>query len=578
MPIINRRIGYDNLDIPNQPSAPARPDYRRAEYEPPARPPIGPRTTAILIGFGVVLAGVLAYIVIRFVNYIAAVNSGDAPTLDQKLLTAVKLALTFGIILLIAASVVLVVVFIAQKMIVRMQNAHPVSVFDIIGGWRRTNPLNLSRDALGWYYDERRQWAKASLYWSLNTLDLSSASRNDNYGPQNDVIEGEVEAVDNLAMLPALTGTDLMIKRLIDSGLINRSGNSLLVGFSDPKTPLYIELEETGFIALAGQPRVGKSATAALIASQVAMIPDSLLIVCDKHGRKPDSLLSRLTPIAHRITRTAVDTDEIIAAIDFWHEEGSNRLLDDNESKQKYPPCFLIIDEFTAMILLGLLPASIIQKLVSAAVEFPKVQTHGLIIGHQWTGKLLGNALGAPLRRVTTQRIIHRIDPQDAEFLIPPAYAKQCQTLPDGRAIFMGASQSTPIEMTVPYLTSTDLDYLSGLLPKSPAHRQPITPNVAAVTRVADALESGNASATTAETSADDIDLDPDADPASAVDLTPEQYTIDRRARLAKLLLRQQDANGKYSYGYRQVQAMTNLRTATICSLAIAVGRARRAS
>jgi hypothetical protein len=310
---------------------------------------------------------------------------------------------------------------------------------------------------------------------------------------------------------------------------------------------------------------------------QILLIPDRIVIICDKHGKKDDSLLKRLAPIAHRLARSAIAPDEIVAAIDFWHEIGANRLLDDTDDgkPKKYPPCFLVIDEFTAMILLAQLPATTIQKLVSAAVEYPKVQTHGLIIGHQWTGKLLGNSLGAPLRRVTTQRIIQRIDPQDAEFLIPTSYAKQCQSLPDGRAIFMGATEPTPIELAIPYMSYDDIAYVARLLPPTPGAQ--MGHNSGNVADVADVAQNGGtvASALESDHSGNEHnDLDPDNDPSGAVDLAPEHYTSDRRARLAKLLLAKQNANGKYTYGYRQVQALSQLRTATICALAIEVGRA----
>lgn len=565
MPIHNRHIGIDNLDIPNQPLAPSRPDYRHSAYSEPSRKDIGPRTGAFLLGAGIVLAIVIAYLAIRFANYVASVNSDyTASSLDRTLVNAVKVTLTIGILALIIIGVIAAIVYVCQRMLVRMQNNHPVSVFDIVLGWRNPNAASFGRDALHWYHTEREQWARASVYWALNTLDTSTtASRETRNLP--DVVDGDI--IPDPPMLPSLTGNEVMIERLINGGLINRSGNSLLVGFSDPKTPIYIELEDTGFIALAGMPRVGKSSTAALLAGQIALIPDSVLIVCDKHGKKPDSLLARLAPIAHRFARTAIDADQIIAAIDYWHEIGSNRLLDDDADRRRYPPCFLIIDEFTALILLGMLPASTIQKLVSAAVEFPKVQAHGLIIGHQWTGRLLGNALGAPLRRVTTQRIIHRIDPQDAEFLIPPAYAKQCQTLPDGRVIFMGADQPSPLEMSVPYMTTDDIAYLARVLPAPAVQIPPIGGNVAGVAGVASAVQSE-----------DDIDLDPDADPSEAVDLAPDAYTTDRRARLARVLLLGKLPNGKYRYGYRQVQALTNLRTSTICDIAVTIGRAKRAS
>lgn len=570
MPVSNRHITIDNADIPNQPYPPARPDYRLTGYADPKYQPLGTRTYAFVTGAGIIVAvavaGVIVYVLIRLVNYVSYINSGYASPLDQTLLNGVKIAFGVGVIALIVSGVFASIVYVFKLALVRMQNNHPVSVFDIVGGWRYPRSAQFSREALQWYHKEREQWANASVYWSLNTLDLSRAERYDqNVLPSGDIVDGEL--VDNHSMLPALTGNTTMIERLLQAGLINRSGNSLCIGFASPNKPAYAELEDTGFIALAGQPRVGKSATASFLIAQVMLIPDSIVIVCDKHGRKDDSLLKRLSPVAHRLARAAIAPDEIVAAIDFWHEIGANRLLEDTDDgkPKKYPPCFLVIDEFTAMILLSQLPAATIQKLVSAAVEYPKVQTHGLVIGHQWTGKLLGNSLGAPLRRVTTQRIIQRIDPQDAEFLIPATYAKQCQSLPEGRAIFMGASEPTPIELAIPYMSADDMAYVARLLPPTPAAQiGQNAGNVADVADVASALESDNLT-----------DLDPDDDPVTAVHLTDDQITSDRRARLAKLLLAKQDANGKYTYGYRQVQAISNLRTGTICKIAIDIGRAK---
>lgn len=567
MPIGNRNIRIDNADIPNQPYAPMRPDYRYNDYQPPAQPPLDARLFAFLLGFGVIVAAIIAYIVVRLANYVSAVNNGNASPFDQTLLNVIKVALTGGIVGLIVALVGGSSVYVLKLMLVRMQNNHPVSIFDIVGGWRYTGSHTFGREALEWYHNERTEWAKNSLYWSLNTLDLSRSDRVDNYGADSNVIEAE--ASDPISKLPQLTGKETMIERLLKAGLINRSGNSLLVGFVNPTQPIYIELEDTGFIAQAGQPRVGKSATATLLIAQVALIPDSVIIVCDKHGKKDDSLIQRLQPIAHRIARMAISTAEIIEAIDYWHEIGANRMLD--EEKRTYPPALLVIDEFTGMIIMQELPAATIQKLVSAAVEYPKIQAYGLVIGHQWTGKLLGGNMGLTLRRVSTQRIIQRVDPQDAEFLLPAAYAKQCQGLPPGKAIFMGAAQTTPIEIAIPYMTVDDLTYLARVFPPSPAQNAPKLPNVTSVSSVSSALESGNDVLPDEDTLAD---LDPADDPTSAIDLAPDQLSSDRRARLAKLLLREKITPTKYTYTYRQVRAMSNLKTATICALAIEVGRA----
>lgn len=371
--------------------------------------------------------------------------------------------------------------------------------------------------------------------------------------------EPQDEANDPLALLPSGGDGDPIVKFLLQRGLINRSGNSLLIGFSAPDKPHYIELDETGLIALAGQPRVGKSVTAQFIAAQVALIDGAELIICDKHGKKDKGLLNKLDPIAHTFARCAITQDEIINAIDYWYEVGANRLIED--STRQYPPCFIIIDEFTALILLEWLPATTLHKLISGGIEYPGVQCHGMIIGHSWTGKMLG-ALGTTTRRATTQRLIHRIDPQDAELLIDRKFAKQTLSLPDGALIFAGASQPIPIEVRVPHIDRRDLEHIARLLPAAPAAQiGPFSVPVAGVAGVSSALQS-------AET------IDAASDPPDAENVDPADFTNDDRTRVAADLLGKRDVNG-WRYTYRQVQQITNLRTATIVAVANAIGRKR---
>jgi len=426
----------------------------------------------------------------------------------------------------------------------------PADVFD------RVNTDRLLAMLLAQYAsaaDLERSIAQYKIYpRGLNSLSLS----NSNTYNGGEVVDAE-HATDPAVFLPS-SGDDPMIKMLIQRGLVDRSGNSLLVGFSDPNKPHYIELDETGLIALAGMPQVGKSTTATLFLAQLALMTDSIIIVCDKHGRKDKGLLNRVATIAHTFDRCAIEPQEIVTAIDYWYEIGANRLAEDNP--RQYPPCFIVIDEFTALVLLDVLPAASLHRLLSGAVEFPKVQCHGLIIGHQWTGKLLGT-FGAPMRRVCTQRVIHRIDPQDAGFLINSGATKQVLSLPDGAAIYQGASQPKPIELRVPHIGPRDLEYLVRLLPSAPPLiDQSIAVDVSDVTGVSSALGS-------AETHGIDAD-----DPPGMETVDPAEYATDARTIVAKDLLAKRDSNG-WRYTYRQVQAITKLRTSVIVAIAAQAGR-----
>lgn len=535
-------------------------DYALAgrEFRPPAEKPIDWRV------YGVIVAGLLAAYLIAFILYSlwkliycwSIANASACVSINAREPYVVAALIIIPVAVLVADAGARIwtrtrrenaIANRTNLVLNRFGDPIPADVFD------QLNREMLLKYLVTQYASAQSMETSIARYKQLprglNTL--SGGTNNYTFG---EAVE-DTAAPDPLALLPS-NGDDPIMKTLIQRGLVDRSGNSLLVGLSADK-PHYIELDETGLIGLAGMPRVGKSATATFLIAQLALIADSLIIVCDKHGRKDSSLLNRLAPIAHTFERTAIEPNDIISAIDYWYEVGANRLAEDNP--RQYPPAMIVIDEFTALVLLDMLSASALHRLLSMGVEGPKVQCYGLVIGHQWTGKLLGT-FGAPMRRAMTQRIIHRIDPQDAGFLINASAAKQVLSLPDGAAILQGASQPNPVELRVPYITTRDLEYIARLLPAAPTLiNAPSAGVVSAVSSVSSALE-------TAETDAND--------PPDAETVDPADYANDPRTIVAKQLLSKRSSNGiGWQYTYRQVATLTRLRTSTIVSLSATIGR-----
>jgi hypothetical protein len=535
-------------------------DYALAnrEFRPPARPPVDFRTYAVIIG-GILIAYFVLFILYSLWKLFYCWSIAHA-----EMCYTINEREPFFVVLLIALPVAIIAIDHMMRVWTRTryENAVANRTNLVLNRYGDTRPADLYDripiDALIKMLMTEYASAEAmetsiarykQLPRGLNTL--SGGTNNYTYG---DTVEAE-DTPDPLALLPT-NGDDPIMKTLIQRGLVDRSGNSLLVGLSAQK-PHYIELDETGLIGIAGMPRVGKSATATFLIAQLALMNDSITIVCDKHGKKDSSLLNRLGPIAHTFERTAIEPADIMTAIDYWYEIGANRLAEDNP--RQYPPATIVIDEFTALVLLDILSASALHRLLSGGVEFPKVQCYGVIIGHQWTGKLLGT-FGAPMRRAMTQRIIHRIDPQDAGFMINASAAKQVLSLPDGAAIIQGATNPSPVEVRVPYLTMRDLEYIARLLPAAPTRIA--GPSGAVVSAVSSVSSASQSSVTDAN------------DPPDAATVDPADYATDPRTIVAKQLLAKRSSNGSgWQYTYRQVATLTKLRTSVIVSIAAIIGR-----
>lgn len=557
MPIDTRNIiGVDSDKYDNR--APDRPHYNSTPYRDKkfAMPPLWVIVVFVLASLPIV--GALTYGLIRLFNYIGELNY-YANDYDDKLLIGVKTAFALALGVIFIGIAVLLLVFITTKMIVRLQNNMPVSVFEIVFGGAYVREL--AKMTLQDYAMERRTLWENSNLWALETLDLSRSFT----GKAPDVLSGDVlDVPPALPLLPSGDGGETNAEMLIRSNFINRSGNSILAGFSAHDKPHYMELNETGFVSIVGYPRVGKSATAAFIAAQTALIPGAQIFVCDKHAHRHDSLTKRLDPLADVIAVRAGDIDSIKGVIDQWYEIGRDRLL--AETNDQFAPVILIIDEYTSMILLEELPEAQLRRMLSGSVEFPKVQTHGLYIAHQFTGRLMGGNLGPALRRVTTQRIVMRCDTQDAAFVMPDKkIAKLAPSLADGRAYFFGQSQSTPVEIAIPEFTSRDLAYIASVLPV--ARSAQTIPIGAHVSRVADVASASESAETGGNNGTNGDSANNDSDPLTGID----KYA----ANQAITYLSRRNGDGRYTYGIRDVQAMTGIRTAAVVALAHSIGRKR---
>lgn len=370
-----------------------------------------------------------------------------------------------------AIVIVIILLFVAKRLVlVRQPGGYLVSVFHVV----KADAQRIMIERLD---VERTHAATPGRLLAQQTFSPTYQVRNDHAEliDEGQIVDGEIDT------LPPPRPDQSMIEVLKERGHIDRSGHSLLLGYGADMKPSYIEMSETGLAFVAGHSGSGKSSTVSLLLAQAAMMGWEI-VLCDKHGRKSQGLVNRTKAIHPAFSRIAIETGDIIEAIDYWHEAVTNRLAQQQTSD--FRRILLVIDEFVGLMLdpTNPIPPATLHKLLSVAVEGRGVQAHGILIAHQCSERMLGK-WGANLRRAVTTRIVHRADSEDAAFLLGSAFAKQALTLQTGKALFY-SSGTAPMEVQVPYVVERDLEWTAqhmpqiGLQPTMPRYAEAPSPLV----------------------------------------------------------------------------------------------------
>lgn len=281
---------------------------------------------------------------------------------------------------------------------------------------------------------------------------------------------------------PALPARGL--RELVAAGDVGGTGRTLFVGHSEASgAPLKIDMDGTGFIGLGGKSGQGKSNTGLLLLTQAAY-QGWAVFACDLHYHKRESLLRRAEPVSGRIERQATTAVEIAHTIRLVDQIGRRRLAGQDHADVTV---FLVIDEFTHLVISQQLPREILELLPAMAIAYRGVGVHGLLIGHDFGAKSLGQNYGRVLRGALTTAMAHRMTPDAAEFLLPAGYAKAAEGLSTGRALVFNDTTEAPVRVAVPFLRAEDVSWAAQGTPPKPyaprvlaAPAQPATPPAAA--------------------------------------------------------------------------------------------------
>jgi hypothetical protein len=456
------RNGYTIVDHAEEPNiSPALPDYadtaRQLDYAPRRSLP----RWLWLVGAVVALPlTVAAFLLMRpigeqFANFAQSYKSA---------LFGLFLVFTLALLLTLVYLLFTVAAWIRNKAsvaaVVRLENDHPILVSDLEQDYRRSNARALAGFTLQQHYAVQASFAEQSALRGLGS-----------YSPSISMPASKSGAADapvvKPAALPFIDGKS-KLEQLRERGIIGRDPRTLYIGHDDDGQPVLLDTRFMGALAIAGKPRSGKTTSAKLLLAQAAML-DWYVIMCDPHGAQPHGLMNQTQHISGACIRQAIEPDEIISAIELADKIGKRRLADPGQVDR---PVLLVIDEFTSLIMRGLLPKELLAKLTAIAVEMPKVQVHIALIAHDWSKNALdGTQHAAPLRRAITHKLLHRSDPQNAEFLLGDTQSGALvQKLDRGKALYWG--DDSPMAASVPLIGLEDMLFAAHGKPPRPYQRR----------------------------------------------------------------------------------------------------------
>lgn len=250
--------------------------------------------------------------------------------------------------------------------------------------------------------------------------------------------------------------------------LATLSSGQLTFGFDVDNQPVKGSLNDLYSFSVGGLSGSGKTSTTVFLLAQAVQLGAKLIII-DRHAGNPESLATKLSPLASSfVTSPASNDADILAACDFIQDSFKRR-----QQGQPHYPLIVVADEFLALMRNDQLATAMQEIGEVLSQEARKYAIYGCFVSQKWTTSKVGD-----MSHTLTSHIVHRTRPELARYqtgLKGDELPNDLMMLDKG-SYYLLNNQGDLLKLRAPYVSGDDLKTLgeptSTVLPALQANLQ----------------------------------------------------------------------------------------------------------
>lgn len=262
---------------------------------------------------------------------------------------------------------------------------------------------------------------------------------------------------------PQRAGNVPTFAALLDAGEIGE-GRPLLVGFTADGAAQRRKLTDLKAVSIAGAQGSGKTQSMAyLITSLLVMDKQAEAFIIDPHRYHDEGLGMLVKPLEQTGRLHLLNPFDIEETIDALDARLDRRLQGQESSAA---PVVFCVDELAKMGKTPVFSEKLLPFIERFTEESRKAGYLGLFCSQKWTARHFGNK--ADIRATIPSLLIHKTKESQADLLLEDNTHKKLvrKLTQPGQALMATSHDSDPSVITVPLITSQDVEHVAQILSK----------------------------------------------------------------------------------------------------------------